>query len=201
MQDFIIEIDKNTLAIVIKTFLGFFCHQDKSILLSMNGDDLQLCPRCIGLHTGFFTTIAALVFINQKSRLIRMKIHMIILVLLATVTGFHWFGVTIDMFDTSSFTRFCTGLISGSAFGYLIYFYHTLNKITFIRSSWPVLIILFITILFFIAAFIFEGSLFLNYSLGFIVFFNILTLFKTLVSIFQKTITYQPQLTRMEVLK
>jgi len=126
---------------------------------------------------------------------------MIILVLLATVTGFHWFGVTIDMFDTSSFTRFCTGLISGSAFGYLIYFYHTLNKITFIRSSWPVLSILLITILFFITALIFEESVFLNYSLGLIVFFNILTLLKALVSIFQRTIKYQPQLNKMEVLK
>jgi uncharacterized membrane protein len=201
MQNFIIEIDINTLAIVIKTFLGFFCHQDRSILLSMNGDYLQLCPRCIGLHTGFFTTIVAFVFINQKPLLIRKKIPMTILVLLATLTGFHWFGARIDMFDTSSFTRFCTGLISGSAFGYLIYFYHTLNKITFIRSGWPVLIILFITILFFTTALIFEGSVFLNYGLGFIVFFNILNLFKALVSVFQINIICQPQLNNMEVRK
>jgi len=110
MQNFIIEIDTNTLARVIKTFLGFFCHQDKSILLSMYGDYLQLCPRCIGLHTGFFTTIVALVFINQKPRLIRKKISVIIPVLLATVTGFHWFGATIDIFAASSFTRFLHGI-------------------------------------------------------------------------------------------
>lgn len=191
----------NTHSTVTKTFLGFFCHQDKSILLSMYGDYLQLCPRCIGLHSGFFTTIVALAFINQKPLLIRKKIFKIILVLLVTVTGFHWFGITIDMFDSSSFTRFCTGVISGSAFGYLIYFYHTLNKTIFIRSRSLVFIILLITILSFIAALIFELSVYLNYSLGFIVFFNILTLFKTLVSIFQKTIKYQPKLNNMEVLK
>jgi len=201
MQNLIIEIDINALAIVIKTFLGFFCHQDRSILLSMNGDYLQLCPRCIGLHTGFFTTIVAFVIINQKPHLIRKKIPMTILVLLATLTGFHWFGARIDMFDTSSFTRFCTGLISGSAFGYLIYFYHTLNKITFFRSGWPVLIILLISILLFIATLIFERSVFLNYSLGFIVFFNILNLFKALVSVFQINIICQPQLNNMEVRK
>jgi uncharacterized membrane protein len=201
MQNFIIEIDINTLATFIKTFLGFFCHQDKSILLSMYGNYLQLCPRCIGLHSGFFITTVALVFINPKPRLARKKIPKIILVLLVTVTGFHWFGGTIDMFDTSSFTRLCTGLISGSAFGYLIYFYHTLNKLALIRSSWPVLIILFITISCFIAALIFEGSVFLNCSLGFIVFFNILTLFKTLVSTFQRTLIYQPQLNNMEAVK
>lgn len=201
MQNFINGIDINTLAIVIKTFLGFFCHQDKSILLSIYGDYLQLCPRCIGLHSGFFIAIVALVFINREPRLNRKKILKIILVLLVTVTGFHWFGGAIDMFYTSSFTRFYTGLISGSAFGYLIYFYHTFNKIIFIRSSWPVLIILFITIPFFIAALIFEQTIFLNYSLGLIVFFNIITLFKTLTSIFQRTIKYQPQLNKMEVLK
>ncbi len=201
MQNFIFEMVINTHSTVTKTFLGFFCHQDKSILLSMYGDYLQLCPRCIGLHSGFFTTIVALAFINQKPLLIRKKIFKIILVLLVTVTGFHWFGITIDMFDSSSFTRFCTGVISGSAFGYLIYFYHTLNKTIFIRSRLPVLIIPLITILSFIAALIFELSVYLNYSLGFIVFFNILTLFKTLVSIFQKTIKYQPKLNNMEVLK
>jgi len=201
MGNFIIGIDINTLAKVIKTFLGFFCHQDKSILLSIYGDYMQLCPRCIGLHSGFFITIVTLVFIEREPRLTRKKILNIILVLLVSITGFHWLGGALDLFDASSFTRFYTGLISGSAFGYLIYFYHTLNKITFIRSSWPVLSILLITILFFITALIFEESVFLNYSLGLIVFFNILTLLKALVSIFQRTIKYQPQLNKMEVLK
>ena len=201
MQILIIGLDIDTLSMVIKTFLGFFCHQDESILLSIYGNYLQLCPRCIGLHSGFFTTIVALVCINQEPRLARKKIPKIILFLLVTVTGFHWFGGTIDMFDTSTFSRLYTGLISGSAFGYLIYIYHTLKKIAYIRSGWPVLIILFISISFFIMAFIFEGSVFLDYSLGFILFFNILTLFKTLVSIFQRTFIYQPQLNKMEVLK
>jgi uncharacterized membrane protein len=201
MPYFIIGIDIDTLAMVIKTFLGIFCHQDESILLSMYGDYLQLCPRCIGLHSGFFTTIVLLVFINLVRPLILKEIPKIILVLLITVAGLHWLGGTTNMFDTNSFTRFFTGLISGSAFGYLIYFYHTLNKITFIRSSWTASIILFITIPFLLAAFIFEGSTFFNYSLGFILFFNTLTLFKTLVSIFQRTIKYQPQLNNMEVLK
>jgi uncharacterized membrane protein len=201
MANFITGIDINTLAKVTKTFLGFFCHQDKSILLSIYGDYLQLCPRCIGLHSGFFITIVASLFIYRDPRLTRKKILNILLVLLVTLTGFHWLGGAIDMFDPSSFTRLCTGLISGSAFGYLIYFYHTLNKMTFIRSSWPVLIILLITIIFFITALIFKGSVFLNYSLGLIVIFNILTLLKALVSIFQRTTKYQPQLNKMEVLK
>ena len=201
MCNFMIGIGLNILSKVIKTFLGFFCHQDKSILLSIYGDYLQLCPRCIGLHSGFFITMVALLFIDREPRLTRKKILNIILVLLVTVTGFHWFGGAIDLFDPSSFTRFCTGLISGSAFGYLIYFYRVHNRITFIQSNRSVLVILFITILFFITALIFEGSVFLNYSLGLIVFFNILILLKALVSIFQRTIKYQPQLNKMEVLK
>jgi uncharacterized membrane protein len=201
MQNFIIGIDIDSLAIVIKTFLGIFCHQDKSILLTIYGDYLQLCPRCIGLHSGFFTTIVALVFINRVSLLTLKKTPKIILVLLITVAGLHWLGGTTDMFDASSFIRFFTGLISGSAFGYLIYFYHTLNKITFIRSSWTASIILFITIPFLLAALIFEQSIFFNYSLGFILFFNILTLFETLVSIFQRPIKYQPKLNNTGVLK
>ena len=201
MGNFITGLDINTLAIVIKTFLGFFCHQDKSILISIYGDYLQLCPRCIGPHSGFFIIIVALVFIDREPRFARKKLLNIILVLLVMVTGFHWFGGAIEMFDASSFTRFHTGLISGSAFGYIIYIYHTLNKITFIRSGWPVLIILFTTILFIMTALLFEGWVFLNYSLGLIVFFNIITLFKTLTSIFQRTIKYKPQLKKMEVLK
>lgn len=201
MGNFIIGFDIDTLTMVIKTFLGIFCHQDKSILLTIYGDYLQLCPRCIGLHSGFFITIVALVFINRVSPLILKKTPKIILVLLITVAGLHWLGGTTDMFDASSFTRFFTGLISGSAFGYLIFFYHTLNKITFIRSSWTASNFLFITIPFLLAALIFEQSTFFNYSLGFILFFNILTLFKTLVSIFQRTIKYQPQLNNTEVLK
>ena len=132
MLYFIIGIDINTLSMVVKTFLGIFCHQDKSILLTIYGDYLQLCPRCMGLHSGFFTTIVLLVFINRVRPLTLKKIPKIILILVITVAGLHWLGGTTNMFDTSSFTRFFTGLISGSAFGYLIYFYHTLNKITFI---------------------------------------------------------------------
>lgn len=45
---------------IAHSLFRLICHQDPSTLLWVGGEPIPLCPRCIGLHVGFF---AAMVFL------------------------------------------------------------------------------------------------------------------------------------------
>ena len=51
---------------------GLVCHQIPSILIDIGGRDVALCPRCIGLHVGFFASFILLFIRNRFQTRLRL---------------------------------------------------------------------------------------------------------------------------------
>jgi uncharacterized membrane protein len=99
---------------VARTLFSFICHQDTSVLVSIDGRQVPLCPRCTGLHLGFLTAVMVLTGRNPSLR-IRPN-RAILLAALTTVPGIHWLLGYLDILRPDSLTRFGTGIVGGLAF-------------------------------------------------------------------------------------
>lgn len=193
-------INLNSFEEIVRTAFSFICHQDESRLLTIYGNSLPLCPRCMGLQIGFFSVITALVFINRASLLILKKIPKIIIIVLITMAGIHWLGGAFELFNTNSFARISTGFISGSSFGFFLYTCSTPGKVNIARMCRLIKIISLIIITLLIITIIAQDALVTTFTLGLIVFLNLSILLKVIISIILIPIKNYHQLIKQEVL-
>lgn len=98
---------------LIQFIFGLICHQDQSVLLRINNEFIPLCPRCIGLHSGFFISLFFLILFNIKSINTQKNYQLIILLIVISTAAIHWFLVKINLLVLDSLI---TGLISGIGF-------------------------------------------------------------------------------------
>jgi uncharacterized membrane protein len=194
------ELIINGLSKVFQACFGILCHQDKSILFTMNGDYIPLCPRCIGLNVGFIVAVILFTFIKRKALLNQMNIPKGIPCILVIIVGIHWICGALGLFVTSSLTRILTGSLSGFSFGYIIYTYNTFEKNNFIVIRLPALTYLSLICVLFAVGLIYEQSQFLTTLLGILVIFNVQFILKTIISIFKKD-DINNQLLNQEILE
>jgi uncharacterized membrane protein len=179
---------------------SFSCHQDKTYLFKIYEEYLPLCSRCTGLHSGFFITVIALLFINRKIQLTLSIAPKFILILLITLSGIHWLGGRIELFNSNLYTRILTGLVSGSSFGFLAITYKNIED-KYYNPLRKTAIVNFLLILILISVTLsINESKYLSMVLGFVAFFNTLVLLVSLFSIFRITDKTFQQIIKQEVL-
>jgi uncharacterized membrane protein len=109
---------------VTKFIFGLICHQDPSVLMQVNGKDIYLCPRCIGLHLGFLISfvIMALSF-KERIRIADMKSRIMLAVAIGSI-GLDWgLGSYFGLYTPTHISRLITGLACGSALSVLFIYY------------------------------------------------------------------------------
>jgi uncharacterized membrane protein len=109
-----------------RVLFGCFCHQDPSILLTIDGQLVHLCPRCIGLHLGFIAAfIAASLWFRRGLVLSRMGTRLLLLLAVASL-AFDWgVGGRLGLYAPATHSRLLTGLACGSALGVLLVAYRS----------------------------------------------------------------------------
>jgi len=109
-----------------RVLFGYFCHQDPSILLAIDGQLVCLCPRCIGLHLGFITAfIAASIWLRRGLVLSRMGTRLLLLLAVASL-AFDWgIGGHLGLYVPTAHSRLLTGLACGSALAVLLVAYRS----------------------------------------------------------------------------
>lgn len=103
----------------IETFFSFICHQDKDIIISVYDELITLCPRCIGLHVGFFISPIVFLFRSYKGLFLDPKTRFA-LIILTSLAGIHWLLGDQGVVTPNSLSRFCTGFLSGFGLGILL---------------------------------------------------------------------------------
>jgi len=103
---------------------GLICHQDSTILMSVDGRKILLCPRCMGLHLGFISSFLLLtLWTSDRTKLIS-KSSLFILAIAIGSMAIDWgVGGYLGLFAPTTFSRLATGLASGSALSALLISY------------------------------------------------------------------------------
>lgn len=106
---------ENIMYDLLRRIFGLMCHQESSILITIDGRTIPLCPRCIGLHVGFLLSFIIMTFLfPQHVRLKNKQVQIIITITIAMAVG-HWFIGQFTDLITGSYSRLVTGLLCGSA--------------------------------------------------------------------------------------
>lgn len=102
---------------------SLICHQDRSRLIRINDHLIPLCPRCMGLHFGFFTTVCMLMAFTRKRIRICRGSSLYLLIFLSSLTGIEWSLAQLSIIRSTTSCRLLTGLATGSVFGILFITY------------------------------------------------------------------------------
>jgi uncharacterized membrane protein len=124
---------KSFLKILSEKYFSLICHQDHSTLMSVKGEEIPLCPRCMGLHIGFIIS-AVVLMISIKNRIkISGNLSFIILITGLGLIVMEWTIAQISIYQSTILSRLLTGLVAGSIFGLLFTIYK--NEFTCSVSS------------------------------------------------------------------
>lgn len=108
---------------IAATYFSFICHQDPTILARIEGEAVPLCPRCIGLHLGFFLAwFILLMTMSKRFKPENTISHMLLLAALGTL-GLEWGLAHLGLITSTFYSRLITGLAGGAAFGILFVLY------------------------------------------------------------------------------
>lgn len=100
-----------------RALFGFLCHQNAESLFQIGGHSVWLCPRCIGIHGGFFLAAAGVMVARLRFSLPPAMRSAFLL--LASGTAVHWMLSAEGIVSTNSAVRLITGVASGAAGGVL----------------------------------------------------------------------------------
>jgi uncharacterized membrane protein len=100
--------------------LGFICHQDKSILLGIGENFIPLCPRCLGLHSGFFIALIVIKLLFQKPINLNRPKNILVITFSISLAGIHWLLGFLGIMEMDLTSRILTGLVSGAGFSILL---------------------------------------------------------------------------------
>lgn len=114
----------NTITTSLESFIRFsfsiICHQDENILIEINQVYFPLCPRCTGLHLGFFIILFMTYKFDLSHIKLKSQLHLLVILLLTSVAGIHWLTGVLGVLEQNAASRFFTGIVSGMAFIILI---------------------------------------------------------------------------------
>jgi len=114
-----------------RLLLGCFCHQDPSLLLSIDGQLVQLCPRCIGLHLGFAVSFIAGSLCFRRGLVLSRTGTRLLLIAAVASLAFDWgVGGRLGLYAPTAHVRLLTGLACGSALAVFLIAYR--------RSLWTI---------------------------------------------------------------
>lgn len=123
---------------VVKEAFGCICHQEPSRLMLVDGTEVPVCPRCIGLQTGFLVSFV-LVSLSIRGRMkYEGKFCRFLLMFAIALTGIHWGLGQMGMIEPGIDTRLLTGLITGAGLGILFQSY---RRGRFIPRSTPTVVV------------------------------------------------------------
>ena len=105
---------------IIYHLLGFICHQDQTILLRDGENLIPLCPRCLGLHFGFFIALVVVKSFYQKPVNIYKPQNILLIICSISLTGIHWLFGFLNIVEMDFSSRLFTGIVSGAGFFILI---------------------------------------------------------------------------------
>lgn len=129
MGENVINIAETFLENFIRFSFGIICHQDENILFKINQVYFPLCPRCTGLHLGFFIILLIAYKFDMKHIKLKSQLHLMVVLLLTSVAGIHWLTGILGVIKQDVTSRFFTGIVSGMAFNILIISTGILEKI------------------------------------------------------------------------
>lgn len=172
----------------IKFVLGLICHQDESILLSINQNYFPLCPRCIGLHIGFFISLFLFVVYYTKQIKLKSTSARIFVILTINAAAIHWLSGRLGIIEQDSILRLITGLLSGFGFGILICSLDLLGKFKS-KLKTSLIAVIFISLLSSIFLFILSDLYFLLVTVMFsVVLSNSVLIMKIVIELFHRLI-------------
>jgi len=100
---------------------GLICHQDFSILMKVDGREILLCPRCMGLHLGFLSSFIILALLTSNRIKIVARVTQLILAIAIGSMAIDWgLGGYLGLFTPTTFSRLATGLVCGTALSVLV---------------------------------------------------------------------------------
>ena len=175
----------DNIVFIIHKILGFICHQDPSLVLIVQEHSMPLCPRCIGMHGGFFLTIAIL-FLKKSARHLLLSINPIVILLPVAAMGIEWLLSNLHIYNSSLISRLLSGFIGGMSIGAFIVFFnihHSLNF--FFHYNKTIIIFLLSPVLLFLiipAGFSHQSYwFFINLILAYMVIANLIIVGTTLI--------------------
>jgi uncharacterized membrane protein len=143
-------LDYNLIEILEETIrfcFGLICHQNESLLFKVDGKIFPLCPRCAGMHIGFAGLLFLITMLPQIHIIIKNKFSQVLIISAICIAGIHWLVGQSGFIETDSFSRFVTGIISGTAVSLFLYFYRTAYRVKQRNSPTKILKINLIIIL------------------------------------------------------
>jgi len=177
---------ESALDIISGNLFSCICHQDPSVLIMLGGKNIMLCPRCSGLHVGFFFTALMYFLQGRKKMTIGDRFCKIVCIAAFALLFFEWLPAQIGITSSTRESRFITGLLAGSSFFLLtsVYRYRLLyDRKQPIRTSGVNLITLIITPLVTgMLLFQINNWLFVTLTLLIAVVFNISYIVETIIS-------------------
>ena len=114
---------RNFLKVKSERVFSIICHQDHSRLLLINNEMMPLCPRCMGLHAGFFVVVCILMVFTRNRIRICGGLSLYLLIALLSLTGIEWSLEQLSIIRSTAFSRLLTGLLTGSVLGILLIAY------------------------------------------------------------------------------
>lgn len=110
---------------------GSICHQNTSSLVYIGGKMLLLCPRCTGLHTGFFLCIFYTLLFNRERISLTGQFVKIFCATALVFIFTEWLFAQFNITHSTTESRYTSGLLAGCALGlltlaycsYYLYFY------------------------------------------------------------------------------
>jgi uncharacterized membrane protein len=118
---------------VSNAVFGVICHQDSSVLIHAGGQNIMLCPRCSGLHAGFFCCVLCTFTICKGRIRLSGLFPKIFCASAIAILFFEWLSAQLNITHSTTESRYITGLLAGCAFGLLVmayrsYFLYSNNK-------------------------------------------------------------------------
>ena len=98
---------------MIHKMLGLICHQDPSIILYVQGHSMPLCPRCTGMHIGFFLGIVSIWLFRDSVWQHLARINTIMVFIPVSIMGMEWFLSNCNLISSNTTSRLLTGFLGG----------------------------------------------------------------------------------------
>ena len=136
------------LHLVSSYVFSLICHQNSTVLIEAGGQNIMLCPRCSGLHTGFLCCVLYAFFIFKGKIRLYGLFPKIFCASAFTILFFEWLLAQLNITHSTTESRYITGLLAGCAFGllalaYRSYYLYSFNK----QTNGSMLLVLIVTTL------------------------------------------------------
>ena len=170
---------------MIHKMLGLICHQDPSIILYVQGHSMPLCPRCTGMHIGFFLGIVSIWLFRDSVWQRLARINTIMVFIPVSIMGMEWFLSNCNLISSNTTSRLLTGFLGGLGICVFLIIYqnrHSLQITAILNKKIVLLISPGLLILILALSIQYQNYWFyLNLFLVYIVLFNLLVIGTTII--------------------